>query len=522
MKNTILLTSGCKLGSYKQYPKGTEYIYSVLVPRDVKYNPLELRNRVVVFGIQYLIKEYLIKQFNEGFFSKPKDVAVSELWKRVDSFLGHNNVSTKHIEELYDLGYLPIRIKALPEGTLCPIGVPVLTITNTNPNFFWLTDYLKPLISATLWLPMTSATIARLYKKKLLGHLITTGCLIANLTYFVYDFSMEGMEGIEAATMSGMGYLTSFLGSDTTPAIEALEEYYNAGTSGKIIAYAIPTIDYNLLSEGNDQDNDDTFQRLITEIYPSGNISVVLDTPDFWWVINELLPKLKDVIKSRKGRVILRINDEDPDIICGIKDCDIAKFKGIEYYIKGIAGADSITREMTYRELDNLLGDLKYKCIEPYQKKGAYEMLWDIFGGDISILGYKVLDPHIGIIYGGSTSLADQEKIYDRLMEKGFSAGSLILGIGSDVYQNKSKDSPEFTFETTWLQISGHEKDIAKGSLGGLIKVEYSQVCEKLFVATNVSKKEEQEGELDTVFEDGKLLKDWTLEEIRDNVDKSL
>lgn len=122
MKEAILLTDGYKLDHRRQYPEGTEYVYSNWTPRSCHYYP-EASEGAVVFGIQYFIKEYLMKQFQQDFFDKPKDVAVAEFKRRVDTFLGPNNVGTKHIEELHDLGYLPIRIKALPEGTLCPIRV---------------------------------------------------------------------------------------------------------------------------------------------------------------------------------------------------------------------------------------------------------------------------------------------------------------------------------------------------------------------------------------------------------------
>lgn len=166
MKETILLTDGYKLDHRRQYPKGTEYVYSNWTPRSCQHFS-EAEEGAVVFGIQYFIKEYLIKQFNENFFSKPKEVAINEFSRRVNTFLGPNGVGTQHIEELYDLGYLPIKIKALPEGTVCPIRVPALTFINTHPNFFWLTNYFETLISTTLWLPMTSATSARLYKKEI-------------------------------------------------------------------------------------------------------------------------------------------------------------------------------------------------------------------------------------------------------------------------------------------------------------------------------------------------------------------
>lgn len=197
MKEAILLTDGYKLDHRRQYPEGTEYVYSNWTPRSCAYFP-EAEEGAVVFGIQYFIKEYLMKQFQENFFNKPKDVAVAEFRRRVDTFLGPDNVGTKHIEELHDLGYLPIRIKALPEGTLCPIRVPALTFINTHPDFFWLTNYFETLISTTLWLPMTSATTARLYKKELIRHARKTGFKDVDLNFLIHDFSMRGMAGVEA------------------------------------------------------------------------------------------------------------------------------------------------------------------------------------------------------------------------------------------------------------------------------------------------------------------------------------
>jgi nicotinic acid phosphoribosyltransferase len=171
--------------------------------------------------------------------------------RRVNTFLGPNEVGTKHIEELWDLQYLPIRIKALPEGTLCPIKVPALTFINTHPDFFWLTNYFETLISTTLWLPMTSATSARLAKKELVRHAKKTGFSEeVNLNFLIHDFSMRGMAGVEAAIMSGMGHMTSFCGSETIPAIAALEEYYNADAEKELIAATIPATEHSVMCAG--------------------------------------------------------------------------------------------------------------------------------------------------------------------------------------------------------------------------------------------------------------------------------
>lgn len=246
MKETILLTDGYKLGHHFQYPKGTEMVYSNWTPRSCKYFP-EASEGSVVFGIQYLVKEYLIKQFNENFFSLPKEQAVKEFHDRVDKFVGISNVGIEHIEALHDLGYLPIEIKALPEGSVCPIRVPMMTIKNTLPEFFWLTNYLETLISSVLWLPCTSATSARLYKKELKRHAKRTSFPgDVNIGFSCHDFSMRGMAGIEAAIVSGMAHMTSFCGSETIPAIRAVEEYYNADSSKELIAATVPATEHSV------------------------------------------------------------------------------------------------------------------------------------------------------------------------------------------------------------------------------------------------------------------------------------
>lgn len=193
----INTTDGYKLGHHRMYPEGTEMVYSNWTPRSNKYFP-EATEGSVVFGIQYLIKEYFIKRFNENFFNLPREQAINMFYKRINNFVGIDTVGIEHIEALYDLGYLPIRIKALPEGTICPVRVPMMTIVNTDPRFFWLTNYLETIISCTLWMPCTSATKARLYKKELVRHANTTGFPenIA-LGFLCHDFSMRGIGELE-------------------------------------------------------------------------------------------------------------------------------------------------------------------------------------------------------------------------------------------------------------------------------------------------------------------------------------
>lgn len=486
----MLLTDGYKLDHRRQYPKGTEFVYSNWTPRSNSYFP-EAEDGAVVFGIQYFIKEYLIKRFNNEFFNRPEEQVVNQFKRRIDTFLGENEVGTEHIRELHKLGYLPIKIKALKEGSICPIGVPMLTVINTDPRFFWLTNFLETMMSMCLWLPMTSATTARIYRKELERHAKKTMFpKEVELGFNCHDFSMRGMAGLEAAITSGMGHLTSFIGSETIPAVAACEEYYCADAEKELISATVPATEHSVMCAGGMEDEFGTFKRLLTELYPKGFVSIVSDTWDFWQVITDFIPRLKNEILARDGRFVVRPDSGIPeDIICGTDNPNDPE----------------------------------------YIRKGAYECLWDIFGGTYTENGYKVLDTHIGMIYGDSITIERQREIYRRLEEKGFAATNLVLGIGSYTYQYRTRDSLGFAMKATWCRINGEDKPIFKSpktdngmkkSLKGLLYV--AEESGKYKVYDNVEPTEENAGCLETVFEDGVLLKDYTLSEIRNNVRNTL
>ena len=516
MKETILLTDGYKLGHHFQYPKGTEMVYSNWTPRSCKYFP-EASEGSVVFGIQYLVKEYLIKQFNENFFSLPKEQAVKEFHDRVDKFVGISNVGIEHIEALHDLGYLPIEIKALPEGSVCPIRVPMMTIKNTLPEFFWLTNYLETLISSVLWLPCTSATSARLYKKELKRHAKRTSFPgDVNIGFACHDFSMRGMAGIEAAIVSGMAHMTSFCGSETIPAIRAVEEYYNADSSKELVAATVPATEHSVMCAGGKEDELETFRRLICEVYPNGIVSIVSDTWDFWQVVEDFLPKLKKEIMARDGRVVIRPDSGDPvDIICGLRTNPHFNTRIVEghYYC-------------CYAPFDI---DSEYVEISEGQYYGAYYMLGKTFGWNTTDTGFRYPSTKVGLLYGDSITLERQKQIYMRLEGASMAACNLVLGVGSFTYQFKSRDSLGFAVKATACKINGELKEIfkqpktddgTKNSLKGLIAI-YEE--NGTYVAKDcVSEAEEMEGALEPVFVNGSLVKDYSLSEIRERIDASL
>lgn len=516
MKEVIVACDGYKLSHHLQYPEGTQMVYSNWTPRSAKYLP-EATEGAVVFGIQYLIKEYLIKQFNENFFNLPKREAVHEFYDRVNNFVGINNVGIEHIEALHDLGYLPIEIKALPEGSICPIRVPMMTVKNTRDEFFWLTNYLETLISTTLWLPCTSATSARLYKKELKRHAVRTGFPDdVNIGFSCHDFSMRGMAGVEAAIMSGMAHMTSFCGTETIPAIRAVEEYYNADASKELLAATVPATEHSVMCAGGKEDEIETFRRLINKVYPKGIVSIVSDTWDFWQVVEDFLPKLKADIMARDGRVVIRPDSGDPvDIICGLRTNPHFHTRIVEgrYYCN-------------YSPFDDFS---EYIEVSEGQYYGAYYMLGKTFGWNTTENGFRYPSTKVGLLYGDSITLERQKQIYLRLEGAGMAACNLVLGVGSFTYQFKSRDSLGFAMKATAVRVNDELRPIfkqpktddgTKNSLKGLIYVE--KVGDQYIAHDEVTEEQEQQGCLETVFKDGKLLKDYTLAEIRACVDSTL
>jgi len=394
--NPLLLVDYYKTEHHRMLPEGTTMIYSNFTPRKSRIPGVD---KVVFFGLQHFCLKYLIEEFNNHFFGGKSKKFV------IDEYKKHIGVDTKHIEALYDLGYLPIEIKAVPEGTLVPIGVPCFTIKNTHPDFAWLTNYLETLISAMMWQPITSATIAYEYKKLLTKYALETTGDSSFVQWQGHDFSMRGMSSVESAILSGMGHLTSFTGTDTIPAIYQLESSYNA--SG-LIGASVPATEHSVMCMGTKESEVETFKRLLS-LYPTGILSVVSDTWDLWKVLTKYLPAIKQEILARDGKLVIRPDSGDPvKILTGWTDDEVYDESG------------------HYK-----LGDI---TVTSHSKKGVIELLWDIFGGTY-VTGndgkqYKQLDSHIGAIYGDSITLDRAKQICERLKAKGFASTNVVLGIG--------------------------------------------------------------------------------------------
>lgn len=243
--NPLLLTDGYKVGHHLQYPKGTTLVYSNFTPRSNKYGPMGV-DKVVSFGQQMVMKQ-IHQAFQNEFFSKPKELVCGEMKRELSLYLG-TDYDVSHFERLHDLGYLPIHVKILEEGTLVPIKVPVLTIYNTHPDFFWVTNYLETIISNLLWKPITSATIAHKYRKVLTKWQEKTD---AERAWFIdwqgHDFSMRGLDSVDATVSSGLGHLTSFMGTDSLPAIYGARKFYG---ETEFVGGSVPATEHSVMSTG--------------------------------------------------------------------------------------------------------------------------------------------------------------------------------------------------------------------------------------------------------------------------------
>jgi nicotinamide phosphoribosyltransferase len=476
----ILLKDFYKTDHRRQYPDGTEFVYSNMTARGARLHRFK---ETVVFGTQYLVKEFLIKRFNEDFFQRPKEEVIKKYKRRMDFSLGPNSIDTAHLERLHDLGYLPIEVKALPEGTICPLRVPMITIQNTLPDFFWLTNFLETLISCVLWFPTTSATTAFEYRKMLTAFANKTSDMPDFVQWQGHDFSMRGHTGPEAAMVSGAAHLLSFTGTDTIPAIDFVEDYYGANVETELVGGSVPATEHSVMCLGGHDTELETFKRLITSVYPKGIVSIVSDTWDYYKVLGEVLPALKTEIMARDGKVVIRPDSGDPvAIVCG---------------------------------------DPK----APYgtiQNKGTVEYLYDLFGGTVNSKGYKQLDPHIGVIYGDSITLDRCEAICSQLKKKGFASTNMVFGIGSFTYQFVTRDSYGFAVKATHGVVTGTPTDIYKDPItdSGLKKSAKGllRVNADLTLSEQVTEVEEKEGLLRTIFLNGKLTHEETLATIRERL----
>lgn len=527
-----------KTGHPSMYPAATTKLVANFTPRSAKYAPVlpELfDNKVVWFGLQGFIQQYLIDLFDQEFFRQPRDKAVRKYQRRMDTALGAGAVPASRLEALHALGHLPLEIRSLPEGARVDIKVPPVIFSNTHPDFPWVATYFETLFSCESWKPSTVATIAFEFRKLLDYFARLTGSAPEFVNWQGHDFSMRGMSGVHDAMRCGAGHLLSFTGTDTIPALDYLEDFYDADAERELVGGSIPASEHSVmalrilltlqrlrrdpahagLEEGalRRLAEREVVREFVSQDYPQGMVSIVSDTFDFWNVVTVIARELKGDILARRpdalgnAKVVFRPDSGDPvKILTGYRDDELVCVDGLP--VRDADGAYTA-----------LIGGLR---VTEAERKGAVECLWEIYGGTVSAAGYRLLDSHVGLIYGDSITLPCARAILRRLAAKGFASGNVVFGIGSFVYGMNSRDTFGYALKAIYAEVDGEAVDIykdpatddgTKKSAKGLLRVE--REGDHYVLHQQQTAEQAEGGELRPVFRDGQLLSRQSLAEIR-------
>lgn len=462
-------------------PKMTKSV-SYYTPRMSRVNRWD---SVVNFGLQMFIKTFLIDFFNRNFFERPEKEVVSEFERVLDASLGKGIYNSEKIRKLHHLGYLPVEIIALPEGMKVPVHVPMFGISNTHEEFAWIPQALESIISAEIWYPQITATVGATYREIVNKYYGLTCDDDVSRSKALGAFDFRGDMGLDSALKAAAGWCMSFENTATVPAIPYLEKMFNCDCTKEPVAFGAVSTEHFVMCSNYAVDGDEiTFLRkLLTELYPDTSFSAVLDSYDYWNVIDNILPQLHDEIMNHNGCMLMRGDSGD--------------------------------------------------CVEVVTK--TVFKLWEQFGGTVNSKGYKVLDPHVKAIYGDSITVQRCEKIYEILMKNGFACSNVALGVGSFSMHCIEEDSilKPFTRDTfgcaikaCYAEIDGREYPVFKNPKDSGFKKSQKGLCyvyrdengilqyKDNFTASNIPDR----NLLEPVFRDGKLLKEYTLSEIRDTL----
>lgn len=460
--NILTLTDSYKATHWKQYPKGTTKVYSYLESRGGKFD------NTMFYGLQYFIKNYLTGRV----VTEEKITKAKKFW---DAHLGHgyfNEEGWRHILIAHN-GHLPVRIKAVPEGTVVKTGNVLVTVENTDPSVPWLTNFLESIL-LQVWYPITVGTLSREVKKTLINYLKKTTTynpeeISGVVSFMLHDFGFRGVSSVESSGLGGSSHIINFMGTDTASAILFAQEYYNTENT---LAFSIPASEHSTITSWGEPFEVKAMENML-DSYPTGLVACVSDSfdiiracKDYWGTT------LRDKILSRDGRLVIRPDSGDP--------------------------------VQTLKQI--------------------FHILWDKFGGVTNDKGFKVLDPHIRVIQGDGVNFESISEICDMMIEEGFSIENIAFGMGGALLQKVDRDTQKFAFKCSSITINGEESEVRKNpieinesgervqsfkkSKAGRLKLVNGQTVEHSHDEVN--------DELVEVFFNGKITKEWSFEEVRE------
>ena len=453
--NPILITDSYKYTHYRQYPPGTTKVYSYFESRGGDFD------ETLFFGLQYIIKKYLLDPITA--------IDIGEAKNLVDAHMGpglFNLEGWQHILEKHG-GYLPLEIKAVPEGTLVPFHNVLMTVENTDPECFWLTNFMETLL-VQVWYPMTVATLSHEMKKVILGSLRRSGDT-SLIDFKLHDFGCRGVSSVESAAIGGLAHLVNFKGTDTIPALIAAREYYDEPMAG----FSIPAAEHStIISWGQDSELD--AYRNMLEQFPEGLVAVVSDSYDIMEACDFLWGRnLKEMVLARKGTVVIR-----PD-------------SGIPH------------------------------AIVP----DVFDILGKRFGFTVNEKGFKELPSQLAVIQGDGMDYDECGRILEALNRRGWSTNQLGFGMGGALLQRLHRDTQRCAFKCSYVEVNGKGRDVhkstaqdpSKASMAGRLKL---VTHDKGFLMTVCEDAPDypREDILEQVFLNGGLTRDENLDTIRKRV----
>lgn len=466
--NLLLMTDSYKLTHWDQYPPGTTGVFSYFESRNGAQ-----WDRTLFFGLQYLIKRYL-----EGeVVSLDK---IDEAEDLVQFHLGDKNLfnraSWEHIFYMHD-GRLPLIIKAVPEGTVVPVSNALMTVENTDPACYWLTNYIETLLTH-VWYPSTVATLSWHVKQNLARYLKTTGSdgAMGGLDFMLHDFGYRGATSEEAAALGGAAHLVNFKGTDTIAAVRLAHEYYGAEYDD--LAFSVPATEHSIMTARGPLFETVVLDQLL-ENYPSGILSVVSDSYDIYNFVEEICRR-RDQIMARDGVFVVR--------------------------------PDSVTAE--HQTPAALTAWIVRRLAETFGS--------EVVRSDLDYVHYRSLDPHVRVLWGDGIGPDGINDILATLKVGGWSAENMVFGMGGGLLQKVNRDTQRFAFKSSsqrigneaWHDVRKEPLDKSKASKGGRLKLVHSRN------ASGWSTERESESgalnRLQEVFNSGVSLNEATFAQIRE------
>ena len=465
MKSLILKSDSYKFTHNPQYPKGTTKVISYLESRG------GLFDTTVFYGLQFLLKKHF-----EGVVVTKQDVDKAK--KIIDNHIGPNIFNYEGWMRIVNVhgGKIPIKIKAVPEGTVLKTSNVLMIVENTDEELPWITNFCESIL-LQLWYPITVSTLSREIKKNIIKYLKKTTSYskeeIKNLCKFsLNDFGYRGASSDESAAIGGSAHIVNFSGSDNISAIDLIMTYYN---TDEMLAFSIPASEHSTITSWGEENEVKAYENMLNA-YPTGIRACVSDSYNILRACEELWgEKLREKVLNLNGRLVIRPDSGDP--------------------------------------------------VQTLKK--VFHILWNKFGGRTNSKGFKVLDDHVRVIQGDGVNYESIIEILDMIVEEGFSAENIVFGMGGALLQKVDRDTQKFAFKCCSITINGEERDVQKHPLevdkyGNIIQsFKTSKKGHLKLVRTNegfetIQEAKDDEGDVMVkVFENGHLLVDYHFDAIR-------